>query len=280
MILMRFRISLRRALALINLTPSMYYYRRKRDDQPALELMRAYADENPAHGQDMMAKVFHKSHGWNHKKTERLYAKLKLAKLRKKRLRRLVQVKEPLAQPLAPNECWSMDFMSDSLMDGSKVRVLNVIDDYNRQYLGFDLGRSLPAPRVTRALDDFIDFHGKPKRIRIDNGPEYTSHHMQLWAKEKEIELKFIQPGKPTQNSYVERFNRTYRTEVLDAYLFTSMHEIRTVTEAFQHKYNHFRPHGSLNDMAPVEFKEHRKSLTGRPPSKGFKAVTSKGENP
>ena len=132
LILMRFRISLRRALALINLTPSMYCYRRKRDDQPALELMRAYADENPAHGQDMMAKVFHKSHGWNHKKTERLYAKLKLAKLRKKRLQRLVQVKEPLVQPLAPNECWGMDFMSDSLTDGNKVRVLNVIDDYNR----------------------------------------------------------------------------------------------------------------------------------------------------
>jgi putative transposase len=173
-----------------------------------------------------------------------------------------------------------MDFMSDSLMDGSKLRVLNVIDDYNRQYLGFDIGRSLPAPRVTRALDDFIDFHGKPKRIRIDNGPEYTSHHMQLWAKDKEIELQFIQPGKPTQNSYIERFNRTYRTEVLDAYLFTSMHEVRSVTEAFQHKYNHFRPHGSLNDMAPVEFKEHRKSLTGSTPSKGFKTVASKGENP
>jgi len=172
--------------------------------------------------------------------------------------------------------------MSDSLMDGSKLRVLNVIDDYNRQYLGFDIGRSLPAPRVTRALDDFIDFHGKPKRIRIDNGPEYTSHHMQLWAKDKEIELQFIQPGKPTQNSYIERFNRTYRTEVLDAYLFlfTSMHEVRTVTEAFQHKYNHFRPHGSLKDMAPVEFKEHRKSLTGSTPSKGFKIVASKGENP
>jgi putative transposase len=138
----------------------------------------------------------------------------------------------------------------------------------------------LPAPRVTRALDDFIDFHGKPKRIRIDNGPEYTSHHMQLWAKEQEIELQFIQPGKPTQNSYIERFNRTYRTEVLDAYSFTSMQEIRAVTEAFQHKYNHFRPHGSLNDMAPVEFKEHRKSLTGRPPSKGFNVVASKGENP
>jgi putative transposase len=209
-----------------------------------------------------------------------LYAKLKLAKVRKKRLRRLVQPKEPLLQPLAANECWSMDFMSDSLMDGSKVRVLNVIDDYNRQYLGFDIGRSLPAPRVTRALDEIIDFHGKPKRIRIDNGPEYTSHHMQLWAKDKEIELQFIQPGKPTQNSYVERFNRTYRTEVLDAYLFTSMQEIHNVTEAFQHKYNNLRPLGPLSDMAPVEFKEHRKSLTESIPSKGFKTGASKGENP
>jgi putative transposase len=224
--------------------------------------------------------VFNKTHGWNHKKTERLYAKLKLAKLRKKRLRRLVQAKDPLLQPLAANECWSMDFMSDSLMDGSKVRVLNVIDDYNRQYLGFDIGRSLPAPRVTRALDEIIDFHGKPNRIRVDNGSEYTSHHMPLWTKERGIELQFIQPGKPTQNSYIERFNRTYRTEVLDAYLFTSMQEIHNVTEAFQHKYNHLRPHGSLSDMAPVEFKEHRKSLTGSTPSKGFKTVASKGENP
>ena len=103
---------------------------------------------------------------------------------------------------------------------------------------------------------------------------------MQLWAKEQEIELQFIQPGRPTQNSYIQRFNCTYRTEVLDAYLFTSMQEIRAVTETFQHKYNHFRPHGSLKDMVPVEFKEHRISLTGSNPSKGFKAVASKGEKP
>jgi putative transposase len=155
-----------------------------------------------------------------------------------------------------------------------------VIDDYNRQYLGFDLWRSLPAPSVTRALDDFIDFHGKPKRIRIDNGPEYTSHYMQLWAKEHEIELQFIQPGKPTRYSYIERSNSIYRTKVLDASLFTSMHEIRTVTEALQHKYNHYRPHGSLIEMAPIEFILQRKSLTWRPTNKGFKAVTSKGGNP
>jgi putative transposase len=211
----------------------MFYYRRKRDDLEALSLIRSYADEHPAHGQDMMAKVFHRSHGWNHKKTERLYAKLRLAKTRKKRLRRLVQPQEPLLQPLVANECWGMDFMSDSLMDGSKVRILNVIDDYNRQYLGFDVGRSLPAPRVTRALENFMDYHGKPKCIRIDNGPEYTSHHMHLWAREHQIELQFIQPGKPTQNSYIERFNRTYRTEVLDGYLFSSIQEVLTTTEKF-----------------------------------------------
>jgi putative transposase len=162
MILLHFGISHRRALDLIGLSSFMFYYRRKRDDLEALALVRSYADEHPTHGQDRMAKVFHRSHGWNHKKTERLYAKLKLANVRKKRLRRLVQPTEPLLQPLAANECRSMDFMSYSLMDGSKVRILNVIDDYNRQYLGFDIGRSLPAPRVTRALDDFIDFHGSP----------------------------------------------------------------------------------------------------------------------
>ena len=104
-----------------------------------------------------------------------------------------------------------MDFMSDSLMDGVKVRDLNVIDDYNNQYLGFDLGRSVPGSRVTRALNDVIDFLSKPKRIPIDNGLEYTSCHMKLRAQEKDIELQFIQPGKPTQNSYIERLNRKYR---------------------------------------------------------------------
>lgn len=105
-------------------------------------------------------------------------------------------------QPLAANESWSVGFRSDSSAKGSKVRVLNVIDDYNRQYLGFDISRSLPAPRVTRPLDDFMDFHGKPKRIRIDNGPEYPSYRIQLWAKNKEFELQFIQPDKPTLNTF------------------------------------------------------------------------------
>ncbi len=106
--------------------------------------------------------------------------------------------------------------MSDSLMDGSKVRVLNVIDDYNRQYLGFDVGRSLLASCVGQlAPEGFIDLYSKPKRIRIDNGSDYTSHYMQLWTKDIEIELKFIQPDKPMQSNYFERYKRTYCTEVL-----------------------------------------------------------------
>lgn len=138
--------------------------------------MSDYAEENPTHGQDMMVKVFHKSQGWNHKMTVRLYHRLRLPVIRKRRLHGLVEPVEPvepLVQPIVENETWSMDFMSDSLISGGKVRVLKVLEDYNREYLGHDVARSLPAERVTRTLDDLIDFYGKPRRIRIDNGPEY-----------------------------------------------------------------------------------------------------------
>ena len=126
-------ITLRRALRLIGLSSSMYYYKPKRDDSEALKLMSDYAEENPTHGQDVMVKVFHKSHGWNHKKTVRLYHKLRLPVVRKRRLRRLVEPVESLVQPIVENETWSMDFMSDSLMGGGKVRVLNVIEDQDER---------------------------------------------------------------------------------------------------------------------------------------------------
>ena len=163
MMLAHYGISLRRALAMIGLSSSMFYYKRKRDDREALKLVSEYAQENPTHGQDMMAKVFKRSHGWNHKKTERIYHLLQLPVIRKRRLRRLALPKMPLTQPIVPNETWSMDFMSDSLLNGSKIRILNVVDDDNREYLGYDIARSLHAERVTRTLDDLIDFHGKPR---------------------------------------------------------------------------------------------------------------------
>ena len=207
-----------------------------------------------------------------------VYHKLRLPVVRKRRLRRLVEPVEPLVQPIVENETWSMDFMSDSLMGGGKVRVLNVIEDYNREYLGYDVARSLPAERVIRTLDDLIDFYGKPRRIRIDNGPEYRSDALALWAQKQKIKLLFIEPGKPTQNSYIERFNRTYRTEVLNAYLFESIEQMWDETENFQYKYNNLRPHGSLMDMTPIEYKEYRKSLPQRPLRKGLTAENLKLE--
>ena len=168
--------------------------------------------------------------------------------------------------------------MSDSLINGGKVRVLNVLEDYNREYLGNDVARSLPAERVTRTLDDLIDFYGKPRRIRIDNGPEYRSHALALWAQRNKIKLQFIEPGKPTQNSYIEQSNRTYRTEVLNAYLFESIQQLWDETKKFQYKHNNLRSHGSLMDMAPIDFKEYRKSLPQKPLRKGLTAKNLKLE--
>ena len=136
MMLKHFSIPLRRALSLIALSSSVYYYKPKRDNSEAWKLMSDYAEENPTHGQNMTVKVFHKSHGWNHKKTVRLYHKLCLPVIRKRRHRRLEEPVEPLVQPIVENETWSMDFMSDSSINGGKVRVLNVLEDYNREYLG------------------------------------------------------------------------------------------------------------------------------------------------
>jgi putative transposase len=155
-----------------------------------------------------------------------------------------------------------MDFMSDALEDGRKVRILNVIDDFNRQCLSIEVGLSICSSRVTRVLDWLIELYGKPQSIRTDNGPEFTSHHYTDWCKEHDIEMNHIQPGKPSQNGYIERFNRTYREDVLDAYIFESMPQLRLISKQWQEQYNHGHPHQSLRGMAPVQFKySRRKSI-------------------
>lgn len=143
--------------------------------------------------------------GWNHKRVYRIYRVLEL-NLRIKPRRRLVrETPQPLAVPAAINECWSMDFMHDQLRDGRSFRLFNVLDDFNREGLGIDVDLSLPAVRVVRALEQIIEWRGRPKRIRCDNGPEYVSATVQQWAKDQGIQLDFIQPGQPQQNAYIER---------------------------------------------------------------------------
>lgn len=148
-----------------------------------------------------------------------------------------------------------MDFMSDTLNNKVRYRTFNVIDDFNREVLGIDVATSMPSLRVIRYLDQLADWHGYPEKIRVDNGTEFTSHIFTDWAEAHGIMIDYIEPGCPYQNTYVERFNRTYRNEVLDLYLFNNLNEVKKITSEWISIYNNERPHDSLNDMTPNEYK-------------------------
>jgi putative transposase len=156
--------------------------------------------------------------------------------------------------PAIANHCWSMDFMSDSLFCGRRFRTFNVVDDFNREALAIEIDLSLPAPRVIRVLERIVAWRGYPSKLRMDNGPEFISAALAEWADEHRIELEFIKPGTPTQNSYVERFNRTYRDEILNMYVFRTLNEVRELTENWMREYNEERPHDSLEDLTPWEY--------------------------
>ena len=147
--------------------------------------------------------------------------------------------------------------MSDSLSNGRAIRTLNIIDDYNREALWIVVDTSLPAERVVRVLESLLLWRAAPKQIRMDNGPELISKRLEIWAKEKHIELIHIQPGKPAQNAYIERFNRTFREDVLDAYMFDSLDEVRLITERWLEEYNTIRPHQALQGLSPRQFAIH-----------------------
>ena len=144
--------------------------------------------------------------------------------------------------------------MHDRLASGRTFRTFNVIDDFNREALAIEIDTSLPAQRVVRVLDTLAAWRGYPQRLRSDNGPEFISNKLDEWAGKHGVLLGFIQPGKPAQNAYIERFNRTYREEVLDLYLFDSLAEARAITEAWLEEYNAIRPHESLGGLTPYRY--------------------------
>jgi putative transposase len=173
---------------------------------------------------------------------------------RKPKKRLPARAAQTLVVPLQANQTWSLDFMSDALSNGRAFRTLNVIDDFNREALWIEVDTSLPAERVVRVLEQLLFLRGKPARIRMDNGPELISQRLESWAKDRHIDLLHIQPGKPAQNAYIERFNRTYREEVLDAYLFDDLQEVRQITERWLEDYNTIRPHEALQGISPRQF--------------------------
>jgi putative transposase len=185
-----------------------------------------------------------------------VYIDLRLNLHRKAKRRLPERVKEALYIPEAPNEVWSIDFMSDALTDGRKFRLLNIIDDFNREFLSIDVDTSLPARRVIRALDRLVKQRELPKCIRCDNGPEFISHQLQQWCEENGVRLQYIQPGKPTQNAFIERHNGSLRRGLLNAYLFSSLNEVRVMAEEWRLDFNHERPHKALGYLSPVKYAE------------------------
>jgi putative transposase len=184
--------------------------------------------------------------------------KLNIRRRAKKRLPE--RVKQPLSVPTAPNQVWSIDFMSDSLADGRKVRILNIIDDFNRESLAVEVDTSIPARRVIRVLERLIAERGHPANIRCDNGPEFISHLLDEWCAARKITLQFIQPGRPMQNAYIERKNGSMRRELLNTYLFNSLAEVRILAEKWRTDYNTERPHKSLGYLSPICYAELKKS--------------------
>ena len=194
-----------------------------------------------------------KRHPWNHKRVYRIYRELEL-NLRIKPRKRLKREKpEALAVPDRPNRVWSMDFMADRLGDGRAFRLLNVLDDFNREGLGIEVDFSLPTERVIRSLNQIIEWRGKPETIRVDNGPEYISGKLLAWAEKSQISIQHIQPGKPQQNAYVERYNRTVRHEWLDQYIIENIEEAQHHATQWLWTYNNERPNMGIGGMTPAQ---------------------------
>lgn len=250
------KLSVRRASKLVSLPRSAMLYRKKpKDDSSLIEALHQLVEKHPTIGfWKCYYRLRRKGYSCNHKRLYRVYTLLRLNVRRKAKRRVPQRIKEPLLVPETINQVWSMDFMCDSLVDGRRFRLLNIIDDYNRESLAIEVDTSLPALRVIRTLQRLIEMRTKPQSIRVDNGPEFISDKLQQWCDDQQIRLQFIQPGKPMQNGFVERNNGSLRKELLDAYLFYSLAEVRQMAQEWQQDYNYQRPHESLGNVPPVEF--------------------------
>jgi len=246
----------RRACAAVSLGRSVYRYRRRPNrDAEIVKLLLELAHRRPEEGfPKLFKRLRRQGRRWNHKRVHRVYCSLKLNKRRKGKRRLPTRNPAPLAVTQMMNECWSADFMSDALWDGRRFRTFNVVDDFNREALAITVDFSLTAERVVRELERIAAVRGYPLKLRTDNGPEFIALALAEWAEQHGVTLEFIKPGKPMQNGFIERFNRSYRQAVLDMFVFQTLDEVREQTEMWLTEYNEERPHDSLGDMTPREY--------------------------
>jgi putative transposase len=203
---------------------------------------------------------------WNHKRIYRVYKAMRL-NLRRAAKRRLPQRERvPLYVPKFPDSVWSADFMSDALACGRRFRTFNVVDDFNREALHIEVDTSITSARLVRIFEQLRHDHGAlPQVLRTDNGPEFLGETFVMWAKTNGMAIQYIQPGKPNQNAYIERFNRTFRDELLNQHLFLRLEDVREATHWWMIEYNEQRPHDSLGEMTPCEYRQQfvRSSTSG-----------------
>jgi len=252
----RHRLSERRACRLVGMHRSTSRYCRKDRQESALrQRLRELAAERPRFGYRRLHALLVRE-GWqvNHKRIYRLYGELGLTMRRKRRRRVAPAVRRPRLVPEQADEQWSMDFMSDSLADGRRFRILNVVDDATRECLAMEVDTSLSGLRVTQVLDRIASTRALPPRIVLDNGPEFRSRALDVWAYQHGIDLRFIEPGKPIQNAFVESFNGRAREECLHQHWFLDLFDARRTVAAWRRDYNHHRPHSSLGYLPPAVY--------------------------
>ena len=190
----------------------------------------------------------------NHKRTERIYREEGLSLRRRKRKKTAAIIRTDMPKAQKPNQRWSMDFVSDCLFNGRKIRVLTIVDDYSRECLNLEVDTSINGVRITNVLNRIGFIKGLPECITIDNGPEFTGKVLDAWAYTRGVKLNFIRPGKPVDNAYIESFNGKFREECLNDNWFMSLQHARDIIESWRIDYNSKRPHSSLNGLTPEEF--------------------------
>ena len=234
---------------------SKYYKKRMPEkDEKLREAITSILGTSRLGRKKVIVKVRKKYPGYGSSQIRRVYQKYGFSLYKRMKRKRFDNPANPIAVPLERNEEWAMDFMSDALARGSRFRTLNIVDQYNRKCLGIDARTSMPSRAVIHFLERMIEKHGKPKGIRTDNGPEVTSGLFQDWLDKNNIEWVKIQKGKPQQNAIIERFNKTYREDVLDANLFFSLQDVKDLTERWIEDYNYERPHEALDFKTPSEY--------------------------
>jgi putative transposase len=204
--------------------------------------------------------------GVNHKKVYRLYSAAELAVRKRKKIKRPISERVPLQLATAVNEVWSMDFISDSLSTGRRIKCLTVADDFSHECVDITADWGISGEYVTRLLDRAAIFRGYPAAVRTDNGPEFTSRTFMAWANAHGIRHILIQPGRPMQNGYIESFNGKFRDECLNEQWFETLQQARTTIAAWRQDYNEVRPHSSCNRMPPAQFAEEHRQRAGDAP--------------